>query len=85
MESSAVLAGQVRQLEDRITLASSRARFATAVDQLSPRQRTIVIMFEVDGYSGAEIAAMLGISADTVRWHLHHARAAAHAHPRRHA
>ncbi|MFA6167455.1 MAG: RNA polymerase sigma factor [Gemmatimonadaceae bacterium] len=53
-----------------------RARFATGVNQLSPRQRVIVIMFEVDGYSSAEIAAMLGISADTVRWHLHHARAA---------
>jgi RNA polymerase sigma-70 factor (ECF subfamily) len=52
------------------------ARFTEAVEALSPRQRVVVMMFEVDGHSGAEIAETLGISADTVRWHLHEARAA---------
>lgn len=51
-----------------------RGRFAAAIDALPPRQRVIVMMFEVDGYSGAEIATTLGISVDTVRWHLHEAR-----------
>jgi RNA polymerase sigma-70 factor, ECF subfamily len=49
-------------------------RFAEAVDALPPRQRTIVYLFEVDGVGSAEIAADLGISQETVRWHLHAAR-----------
>jgi len=53
-----------------------RLRFAQAVERLPPRQRVIVMMFDVDGQSGADIASALGISADTVRWHLHAARAA---------
>ena len=53
-----------------------RSRFASAVERLPRRQRVIVMMFDVDGQSGAEIASALGISADTVRWHLHAAREA---------
>jgi RNA polymerase sigma-70 factor, ECF subfamily len=52
-----------------------RVRFAEAMDALSPRQRLIVFRFDVDGCSGAEIADELGISPQTVRWHLHEARA----------
>lgn len=52
-----------------------RERFRAAVEALPPRQRLIVYMFDVDGFSGAEIAEALGIAADTVRWHLHAARA----------
>ena len=36
----------------------------------------MVQLFELDGFSGAEIAAMLDIPAGTVRWHLHEARRA---------
>jgi RNA polymerase sigma-70 factor, ECF subfamily len=54
--------------------AEIRRRFAEAVDELPPRQRSIVYLFEVDGFSSAEIAADLGISQETVRWHLHAAR-----------
>jgi DNA-directed RNA polymerase specialized sigma24 family protein len=34
----------------------------------------VVQFFELDGFSGAEIAEMLGISPGTVRWYLHQAR-----------
>lgn len=61
----------LQQVED----AEIRRRFADAVNALSPRQRLIVFRFDVDGCSGAEIAEELGISAQTVRWHLHEARA----------
>jgi RNA polymerase sigma-70 factor, ECF subfamily len=48
--------------------------FRAAVASLPPRQRAIVMMFDVDGLSGAEIAEQLEITPETVRWHLHQAR-----------
>jgi RNA polymerase sigma-70 factor (ECF subfamily) len=48
--------------------------FHEAVDHLPARQRAIIMLFDVDGYSGAEIAELLGISPENVRWHLHTAR-----------
>lgn len=53
-----------------------RDRFAAALAALPPRQRLVVSMFEVDGLSTPEIAASLGISPETVRWHHHQARQA---------
>lgn len=41
---------------------------------LPERQRTIVTMFDLEGFSSPEIAEVLGISDGTVRWHLHQAR-----------
>lgn len=54
--------------------AALRDAVAQALAQLPERQRLVVQLFELDGFSGAEIAAMLGIPAGTVRWHLHEAR-----------
>jgi RNA polymerase sigma-70 factor (ECF subfamily) len=48
----------------------------TALGRLPERQRMVVQLFELDGFSGAEIAAMLGVSPGTVRWYLHEARQA---------
>jgi RNA polymerase sigma-70 factor, ECF subfamily len=48
--------------------------FRDAVATLPPRQRAIVMLFDVDGLSGAEIATQLDITPETVRWHLHQAR-----------
>jgi RNA polymerase sigma-70 factor (ECF subfamily) len=45
-----------------------------ALDDLSPRRRTIVVMRELEGLSIADIAALLGITAITVRWHLSRGR-----------
>ena len=56
--------------------AELRDGLARALATLPDRQRTVVQLFDVDGFSGAEIAAMLGLSEGTVRWHLHQARAA---------
>jgi RNA polymerase sigma-70 factor, ECF subfamily len=49
---------------------------AAALQRLPERQRMVVQLFELDGFSGTEIAAMLGLSPGTVRWHLHEARQA---------
>lgn len=51
-----------------------RERFQAALAGLSQRQRLIVELADIDGMSGVEIAAMLGVSQGTVRWHLHMAR-----------
>lgn len=47
-----------------------------ALHELPERQRTIVMLFDLEGFSSPEIAAALGISDGTVRWHLHQARRA---------
>jgi RNA polymerase sigma-70 factor (ECF subfamily) len=47
-----------------------------AMDTLPPRQRLVLTLYDVDGYSGADIATMLDLSPETVRWHLHKARKA---------
>jgi RNA polymerase sigma-70 factor (ECF subfamily) len=52
-----------------------RRRFRQALAGLSARQRTIVMLYEVDGLSTADIAAQLAMRPQTVRWHLHKARA----------
>ena len=51
-----------------------KATVAAALGRLPERHRMIVQLFELDGFSGAEIATMLGISPGTVRWYLHEAR-----------
>jgi RNA polymerase sigma-70 factor (ECF subfamily) len=51
-----------------------RERFDAALASLSPRQRLIVTLFEVEEVPSSEIAARLGIAQETVRWHLHQAR-----------
>ncbi len=54
--------------------AELRAWLDDALAQLPERQRLIVQLFEVDGFSGAEIAEMLEMPPATVRWNLHQAR-----------
>jgi RNA polymerase sigma-70 factor (ECF subfamily) len=51
-----------------------RERLKQAMDTLPDRQRTIVQLFELEGFAGPEIAEILEISDGTVRWHLHEAR-----------
>jgi len=56
--------------------AGLRDTVMTALSQLPERQRMVVQLFELDGFSGVEIAEMLGVSPGTVRWYLHEARQA---------
>ena len=41
-----------------------------ALEWLAPRRRAVIVMHELEALSVPEIAALLGISAITVRWHL---------------
>lgn len=54
--------------------AELRAQVAEALAGLSERQRLVVQLHELDGFSAAEVAGMLNIARPTVRWTLHTAR-----------
>ena len=55
-------------------LAELRARTDAAIAGLSDRQRLVIELYELEGFSSPEIAAMLGIADSTVRWTLREAR-----------
>jgi RNA polymerase sigma-70 factor (ECF subfamily) len=45
-------------------------RVQEALDHLPPRSRDVVMFKQIDGLSRSEIAARMGISSETVKWHL---------------
>jgi RNA polymerase sigma-70 factor (ECF subfamily) len=49
-------------------------RLRAALDQLPDRYRLAVVLFDVEGYSHAEIADILGVAPGTVRSAVFHAR-----------
>ena len=51
-------------------------RLRRALSQLPDRQRSVLVLHDVEGYKHAEIGAMLGIPEGTARSDLHHARTA---------
>jgi RNA polymerase sigma-70 factor (ECF subfamily) len=60
---------------DQLAVRSeTAARVHAAIAELSGRQRLVVQLHEIDGFSSAEIAEMLEIAEPTVRWTLHAAR-----------
>lgn len=54
--------------------AELRDGLAAAMAELPERQRTVVQLFDLEGFSSQEIAEILDLSDGTVRWHLHQAR-----------
>ena len=48
----------------------AKAVIQQALGCLAPRRRAILVMYELEGASIPAIAALLGIRAVTVRWHL---------------
>ena len=61
----------VEMLERR---EAERAVYA-ALSGLADKYRTVFILFEIEGLSGAEIAELTGLHPTTLRVHLHRARA----------
>ena len=50
-------------------------RFLSQIlDQMNESRRSAFILFEIEGYSGDEIAALEGVPVNTVWTRLHHAR-----------
>ena len=56
--------------------AELRRRLGEALATLSAPQRAVVVLHDVEGYTHAEIGALLEMPEGTARAHLHHARAA---------
>jgi len=54
----------------------ARARVLAALEQLPERQRTAVMMYDLEGYDHADIARVLDIAVGTSRANLHHGRRA---------
>ena len=48
----------------------ARSLVQMALDRLPPRRRAILILYELEGASVAEIARLIGVAPVTVRWHL---------------
>ena len=53
-----------------------RTRLGGALATLGERQRSVIVLHDVEGFKHGEIGAMLGIPEGTSRSDLHHARAA---------
>jgi len=53
-----------------------RRRLSGALVDLPDRQRAVIVLHDVEGFTHGEIGAMLGIPEGTARSDLHHARAA---------
>lgn len=53
-----------------------RTRLDKALQRLTPRQRAVIVMHDVEGFTHGEIGVTLGIPEGTARSDLHHARAA---------
>jgi RNA polymerase sigma factor (sigma-70 family) len=60
--------------EDQESAFMARSMVWAALDRLSPRRRAVLVLHELDGRTVRAIAALLGISAITVRWHLSRGR-----------
>ena len=59
---------------DLLEQHQARAQFYAIVARMNRTWRDSFVLFEVQGYSGEEIAALRGIPSATVRTHLHRAR-----------
>lgn len=53
-----------------------RGRLTEALTHLTNRQRSVIVLHDVQGFTHGEIGSMLGIPEGTARSDLHHARAA---------
>jgi RNA polymerase sigma-70 factor (ECF subfamily) len=63
------------QPETELLAREARTRLAEVLDELEPARRAVLVMFEIEALSCAEIAAQLGIPVGTVYSRLSAARA----------
>jgi RNA polymerase sigma-70 factor (ECF subfamily) len=61
--------------EQHTLAAETRARVDAAVDRLPGRQRVVIVLRDVEGYTSEEVCSILEISAANQRVLLHRARA----------
>ena len=60
---------------DELYLQNDRTSVVrTALEMVSPKMRSVLVLFEIEGYSIEEVSETLGISRGTVKSRLHYAR-----------
>lgn len=60
---------------DELFMQSDRTTVVRqALDHISPKMRSVLVLFEIEGYSIEEVSDTLGISRGTVKSRLHYAR-----------
>ena len=59
---------------DALARARAQRLLREAMSQMSPKRRAAFYLFEVEGYTGEEIAALEDVSVTTIYTRLHHAR-----------
>jgi RNA polymerase sigma-70 factor (ECF subfamily) len=64
---------------DRFAASQVRAQIGACIDRLPPRQRTVIVLRDVAGWTAAEVRHALGISDANQRVLLHRARTKARA------
>jgi RNA polymerase sigma-70 factor, ECF subfamily len=60
--------------EDLAASSEFQARLDRAMDELSPKLRLVLVLSAIEGHTGDEVAAMLGLPAGTVKSRLFFAR-----------
>ena len=68
--SAPALRGDLVSASDVEAAVIAKRMVWTALDQLEPRRRAVVVMHELEGMNPAAIASLLGIRRITVQWHL---------------
>jgi RNA polymerase sigma-70 factor (ECF subfamily) len=68
------LAGERAGVDEALAQKQEQQRFYRLVGSMNKKWRDSFVLFEIDGYSGDEIASLTGIPSATVRTHLHRAR-----------
>jgi RNA polymerase sigma factor (sigma-70 family) len=69
LQEAGVLTG-----EEQLDLADLQKKLNECLQKLSEEQRTVVVLFDIDGMSHADIAKTVGCSEGTVKSRLHNAR-----------
>lgn len=67
-------ASQAQDPQQQFEQAELREHLQKAIDQLPEPQKTVLVLFEIEGFKARDIAAMLDIPEGTVTSRLHHAR-----------
>jgi len=62
------------QSEKGALLSELQEKLNEAMQKLSPKHRTVVVLFEIEGLSHQEISDIVGCSVGTVRSRLHYAK-----------
>jgi RNA polymerase sigma-70 factor (ECF subfamily) len=64
----------IEDSDERMLAEGMAGRIQTALEELPPRQREVVLLRDVDGLSGQEVCEVLEISAANQRVLLHRGR-----------